>query len=392
MSAPVEGLETVLRPFGASTMLPGAAYTSDAVLAWERRHLFAGSWLCLGRTAELADGVTQRAVMAGDLSVLLTFPGGREFESARDEQRGRTASSITDGPRAFANVCRHRAHEVVDPGAAHDRPALVCPYHGWSYELTGELKAAPRMGPDLARGELGLVGLPAHDWHGWTFVNATATARPFTEHLGSLDALVAPYRPEELVVKARHRYEVAANWKVVVENYHECYHCPQIHPALCAVSPPNSGDNYPADGAWVGGAMELREHAVTMSLDGSSRGIPIAGADPRTVRYLGLFPNLLLSLHPDYVLTHVLEPLAPARTRITCEWLFPAAVADPTYAVEFWDLTNRQDWAACESVQRGVSSPHYRPGPLAPNEDAVYDWITLIARAYHEGSRQPGFD
>src|SRR6185369_14732132 len=96
MSAPVEGLETVLRPFGASTMLPGAAYTSDAVLAWERRHLFAGSWLCLGRTAELADGVTQRAVMAGDLSVLLTFPGGRAFESARDEQRGRTASSITD--------------------------------------------------------------------------------------------------------------------------------------------------------------------------------------------------------------------------------------------------------------------------------------------------------
>jgi Rieske 2Fe-2S family protein len=284
-------------------------------------------------------------------------------------------------------VCRHRAHEVVDPGAAHDRPALVCPYHGWSYELTGELKAAPRMGPDLARRELGLVGLPAHDWHGWTFVNATATARPFDEHLGSLDALVTPYRPEELVVKARHRYEVAANWKVAVENYHECYHCPQIHPELCTVSPPNSGDNYRADGAWVGGTMELREHAVTMSLDGSSRGIPIAGADPRTVRYFGLFPNLLLSLHPDYVMTHVLEPLAPARTRITCEWLFPAAVADPTYAVEFWDRTNRQDWAACESVQRGVSSPHYRPGPLAPNEDAVYDWITLIARAYREGSR-----
>src|SRR5204863_355080 len=80
-----------------------------------------------------------------------------------------------------------------------------------------------------------------------------------------------------------------------------------------------------------------------------------------------------------YVLTHRLTPLAPDRTRVRCEWLVPDGVADAGYAVEFWDITNREDWAACESVQRGLSSPHFRPGPLAPGEDAVYQWMTLIA-------------
>ena len=126
-----------------------------------------------------------------------------------------------------------------------------------------------------------------------------------------------------------------------------------------------------------------------MSLDGASHGVPLPDVDPRLVRYLGLFPNLLVSLHPDYVLTHRLEPLAPDRTRVECEWLFPAEVTDPAYAVDFWDVTNRQDWAACESVQRGVSSPHFVPGPLAPNENAVYDWVTMVARAYRRPVDRP---
>jgi Rieske 2Fe-2S family protein len=121
-----------------------------------------------------------------------------------------------------------------------------------------------------------------------------------------------------------------------------------------------------------------------MSLDGRSRGAFIEGATRRTVRYVGLFPNLLISAHPDYVMTHRLEPLAPDLTRVECTWYFPDGIADPTYAVDFWDITNREDWAACESVQRGLSSPHFRPGPLAGNEDAVYQWMTLIGRAYQD--------
>ncbi|MDG4821573.1 aromatic ring-hydroxylating dioxygenase subunit alpha [Asanoa sp. WMMD1127] len=345
-------------------MLPAVAYLSDDVLAWERRHLFAGSWVALGRTTALAAPGNQRAVTVGDVGVLLTFDGG--------------------GPRAFANVCRHRGHELLAAGETADRPAVLCPYHGWSYALDGHVRTAPRMGPSFDADAYGLVELPAVDWHGWLFVNATGTARPFTEHVGAMARHVAPYRPEALVGKARHEYEAAANWKLLVENYHECYHCPLIHPELCAVSPPSSGSNWREPGAWVGGSMDLRDHAETMSLDGRSHGVALAGVDPRLVRYLGLFPNLLVSLHPDYVMTHLLEPLSPQRTRVTCEWLFPDEVADPAYAVEFWDLTNRQDWAACESVQRGVSSPHFVPGPLAPNENAVYDWVSLVARVYRD--------
>ena len=226
------------------------------------------------------------------------------------------------------------------------------------------------------------MALPVEVWHGWLFVNADARGDSFASHLGSLDDLVAPYAPERLVRLAAHDYVVAANWKVATENYHECYHCPLIHPELCAVSPPTSGHNYDLPGAWVGGCMDLRDEADTMSLDGRSAGRPIEAADPRRVLYLGLLPNLLLSMHPDYVMTHRLEPLSPGLTRIECSWYFPDEGIDPSYAVDFWDRTNRQDWAACESVQRGISSPHFRPGPLAPNEDAVHQFVTTVARGY----------
>jgi glycine betaine catabolism A len=370
MSAPVDrdAIAAVLRPLGGARMPPAAAYTDPAVLAWERRHLFAGAWTCLGRVAELtAGGATQRALAVGDVGVVLTADGAGEV-------------------RAFANVCRHRGHELLPEGGSASRPAVVCPYHGWAYRLDGRLATAPGMsGPaGFSPGQFGLVELPATVWHGWVFVNALGTAPPWPAYLGALAPLLAPYRPERLRTAATHRYEVAANWKVIVENYQECYHCPLIHPELCRVSPPASGENWALPGAWVGGAMDLREHAETMSLDGRGAGTGIDGAPRGTVRYVALFPNLLISAHPDYVMTHRLVPLATDRTFIECAWLVPEGVADASHAVDFWDITNRQDWAACESVQRGLASPHFRPGPLAPNEDAVHQWVRLMASAYHD--------
>jgi Rieske 2Fe-2S family protein len=128
--------------------------------------------------------------------------------------------------------------------------------------------------------------------------------------------------------------------------------------------------------------MELAPDAVTMSLSGASAGVPIEGVNPREVIYLGLFPNLLISVHPDYMMTHRFVALAPDRTWIECSWFFPSADVDPAYAVDFWDLTNRQDWGACESVQRGLASPHFSPGPLAPSEDAVHQFVTMVGRGY----------
>jgi Rieske 2Fe-2S family protein len=207
--------------------------------------------------------------------------------------------------------------------------------------------------------------------------------------------LIRNYGCAELVAGARHDYEISANWKILAENYHECYHCSSIHPELCEVSPPNSGgDNLEPEGAWIGGPVDLFEGVETMSLDGKSHApmLPnLAAGQDRTVHYFQLFPNLLISPHPDYVMTHRLTPLAPNRTAVECEWLFSKEAVgredfDPSYARDFWDITNRQDWHACESVQRGISSRGYRRGPLSPREDAVYQLITMVANGYLEGS------
>jgi glycine betaine catabolism A len=367
-------LAASLREFGgASRMLPREAYTSERVLAFELERLFAGSWVCVARAGDLSEPGDQVAARIGEVGVLVV----------RDRDRVL---------RAFANLCRHRGHELLPSGGQASARSLVCPYHGWSYRLDGSLRAAPGMreAPGFEPAEHGLVELPLEVWHGFVMVNASGDAPPLRRHLGAIDELVAPYRPERLVAMASHEYHPGANWKVLCENYHECYHCPRIHPELCRVSPPTSGHNYDRAGAWVGGSMDLREGAATMSLDGQSAGVAIEGLEGarlRTVEYLHLLPNLLLSLHPDYLMTHRIEPLGPARSRIVCTWYFPPEAAerpgfDPAYAVDFWDRTNRQDWAACESVQRGMANPHYRPGPLAPGEDAVYRFETLIARAY----------
>jgi glycine betaine catabolism A len=385
-----DGLARALEPFGRSRMLPAAAYTSPEVLAWERRNLFAGTWTCVGRETDLrsgADGeaVSRRAVAVGDVSVLLTWDAG---------DPGADGAPVL---RAFANTCRHRGHELMpadgSQGPLGDRPTIVCPYHAWSYKLSGELRAAPGFHEveGFDRDEHALVGLPVERWHGWVFVHALRTLEqgppvPFAEHVGTLEKIIGPYAPERLALADRHSYEVAANWKVIVENYHECYHCPLIHPELCQVSPPSSGENYDMPGAWVGGSMDLRDGMASMSLTGEAAGAPIPGVDPLRVEYVQLWPNLLLSPHPDYVMVHRLVPIAPDRTWVECSWYGvdpgDGTAPDVSGGVDFWDLTNKQDWSACESVQRGLSSPHFKPGPFAPAEDAVHAFVGMVGRAY----------
>lgn len=354
-------------------MLPAAAYTEPAVFTWEQRHIFGRGWVCAGRSDQVPGPGDQRAETMGAGSVLLV--------------RGE------DGVlRAFANTCRHRGHELLPCGTATQQKVIICPYHSWTYSLNGRLRAAAgfKGQPEFVPDDWGLAELPVTEWHGLVFVDSSGCAGPLGDSLGLLAQLVAPYEPERLVVAGQHDYEVAANWKILTENYHECYHCPTIHPELCRVSPPKSGLNLAAPGTWVGGWMDLRDGMATMSLDGASHGLPLRGLDAeqlRKVLYVGIFPNLLLSLHPDYVMAHRLAPVAADRTRIECSWAFaPESLAqpgfDPGYAVEFWDITNRQDWRACESVQRGIASPHATPGPLSPEEGAVYAFVTMVARGY----------
>ena len=377
-------LAVVLRPVAEARTLPGSAYASAEVFDWERRHFLDGSWVCVGRAADLAAPGQQRAVPVGTTSVLLVRDGAGVL-------------------RGFFNACRHRGHELLPPGSARRARGIRCPYHDWVYRLSGECRATPRFGKSsgagIDRDEFGLIEARVADWHGWLFANVSGDAPPLAEHLGNADVVVTDHRPERLVLGARHDYQVAANWKIVVENYLECYHCASIHPELCEVTPPDSGRGYPVepDGAWVGGPLRLAAHAETMSMTGRSRGIPIPGLPParrREVGYAALLPSLLVSPHPDYLMTHRLEPLAADRTRVECSWYFPPETAglpgfDPAYATDFWDLVNRQDWAACESVQRNAGSPGWRQGPFSPWETDVHAVMAAVARGYTTGRLGP---
>jgi glycine betaine catabolism A len=369
-------LETSVRPPGRT--LPAAAYVDPGVFAWERTRFFEGSWYCLGRSADLPGPGDRRAVQVGTEAVLLV--------------RGK------DGElRGFFNTCRHRGHELVACGApVATGKAITCPYHSWTYGLDGRFRVAPAFGdrgPDKDDPANSLVDARVEEWGGWIFADVSGQAPPLAEHLGNLVETMEPYEPSRLVVGESHDYVIDANWKLISENYHECYHCSTIHPELCQVTPPDSGVAFEGTGLVVGGSMDLMDHAQTMSLTGESRGVTLRGLDEvrrRQVLYLHVFPNLLLSPHPDYVMTHRLEPLAEGRTRIECQWLFPPEAFerddfDPSYAVEFWDLTNRQDWSACEGVQRGAAGRGYRQGPLSDAEANVWQFVSLVAQSYLAG-------
>jgi Rieske 2Fe-2S family protein len=376
-------LRSVLAPsLGQSRTLPAEAYLSPEVFAWETDRFFRGGWVCVGRADALREPGDQTAIRVGDEGLLLVRDAGGRL-------------------RGFSNTCRHRGHELLEPGTTRNLRAIKCPYHAWVFGLDGELRGAPRFGdvPGFEKAEFPLIGARVDEWNGWMFVNASGDADAIATYVGNLDALVAPWEIGRMFVGETHDYVIQANWKTITENYHECYHCPSIHPALCDVTPVDSGENFPHDGMWVGGSMELKDFAATMSLTGESNGVRIRGLSDRQARevyYFGLFPNLLISLHPDYVMAHRFEPLGPTETRVECQWLFPPEARDragfsPAYASEFWDITNREDWNACESVTRGLRSGGYRQGPFAWSEDEVHSFMAMVARGYLDGrtSRPP---
>ena len=377
-AAPIDRalLEPSLADFRESYTLPGIAYTSPELFAWEMRNLFDASWVCLGRTEGLLAPGSRKAVRAGQGSILLT----------RDE------SGKLHG---LHNICRHRGHELLPVGASAEGALIECPYHGWTYRADGSLKSAPRLGyrPGFAVQEHGLLPVRTEEWGGWLFANVSGDAGSLEEHVGNLAQIMSAWTPDDLVEVSKMDYVVDANWKLVHENYQECYHCSEIHPELCRVSPPTSGTNIDATGLWIGGWMSLVDGAETMSLDGHG-GAPLlpglSAQDRRRVYYFALFPNLLISPHPDFVLSHRIEPLSPTQTRVECRTLFQRSAVeangfDGGYASAFWDVTNRQDWAAIESIQRSAASPAFRPGPISEMEEAVYQFFNMVAASYVAG-------
>ncbi len=362
-------------PDGAAT-LPAEFYVAEARFRHEMDRLFAARWLCAGRVEQVeAPGQFFVRDLLGE-SVIVT----------------RTATAEV---QAFYNVCRHRGTKLCAEAQGRFPGTIQCPYHAWTYALDGRLLGAPHMEevPRFEKADYPLHRVHAGVWDGHIFITLAKAPPPLAGQLADLPAKFSSWRMQDLRLGHRIVYDVRANWKLIVQNYNECLHCPNLHPALNRISHYLSGENEPLHASYMGGRMDLRPGMATMSMDGSCPRafLPdLTEAERRGVYYYAIFPNMLLSLHPDYMMVHTLWPLAPDRTINICEWHFhPAELARPGFdardVIEFWDLTNRQDWRVCELSQAGISSRAYVPGPYSNREDLLYAFDRMIVSLHESG-------
>jgi glycine betaine catabolism A len=347
-------------------------YLGAAVWTRECERIFGRAWCAVGRTEDVAaPGAYLRVEVAGE-SIVVTRDADGELH-------------------AFYNVCRHRGAELVDSCAdacGTFGSAIRCPYHSWTYALDGRLRRAPFLDAvsDADASAFALAPVPVDTWGGFVFVHPDESpAATLLEQLGDVAGRVTRYPLAEVRRGARTVYEVAANWKVLVENYNECYHCGPVHPELCDLVP--SFRRAGGDGLEWERGIPHRDGAYTFTTSGTTTRLPFPDLDDdERVRHKGelAFPNLLLSLSCDHVASFVLTPRGAGHTTIEFDLLFhPDAIADPGFdpsdAFDFWDLVNRQDWAICESVQRGMASRGFTQGWFAPMEDPSLD-----LRAWYE--------
>jgi Rieske 2Fe-2S family protein len=382
-----------------SKTLPQRYFTSAEVLQEELGKIFARNWVLVGHQSQLAS--------PGDYIVQQV--NGESLIFVRDK-----GAAI----HAFFNVCRHRGTRLIESEGGKCA-AIQCPYHAWTYALDGKLIGAPHMDevPGFDKNDYGLRPANAGIWEGFVFVNvgernkANRQSDSATEGVDRLADWFAPltgkfsqWNLPNLVSAKRIEYDVRANWKLIFENYSECYHCPGVHPGLSKLSPYDSAENDLSEGAFLGGFMKINSgKSLTMSGNACAIGIVDSAPDPdhnhthdrgkndqdqdqdqdhedgRHVYYYSIFPNMLLSMHPDYVMVHQLSPQAPDRTLIYCDWFFhPEAAAqknfNPNDAIEFWDMTNKQDWHVCELSQQGIQSRVYEPGPYSSRESIPAAW------------------
>lgn len=350
--------------------LSKAAYFDDAFFAREREAIFWNQWFLAARAEQFpVIGAFREVDVAGESIVIV---------------RGR------NGLAAHLNLCRHRGSRLVC-GDGVLRGAIVCPYHAWSYAHDGRLIAAPfvdRAALPADAGRLHPVGVA--EWGGFVFVHLAPDAArdaglTLEAQLGTVRERVARYPLAELRTAQSLTYEVAANWKVLLENYNECYHCAGVHPELCRIVPAfKHAGGMGLD--WENGIPHA-PGAVTFTRDGTTTRAAFPGLDEyERVRHKGelIYPNLMLSLSADHVAAFRLLPHGPSHTTVVCDFLFhPREMAQPNFdpgdAVEFWDLVNRQDWRICEGVQAGMRSRAFRFGYYAPMEDASLDIRRYLA-------------
>lgn len=343
---PLERLEAALP---AAWFHDPAHHERELEAFWYRR------WVAVAREEEIAARGDWKTVTLGTQSLLLLK--GEEGEL-----------------RAFHNVCRHRGSILCAGEQGHfERGRIVCPYHAWTYGLSGELTATPRRmeTPDFDRKAFPLYAVPVRTWGGFVFVCIDGEP-PFEPPAGLENYGFAGLRIGRRIVA-----DVKANWKLLCENFSECFHCPPVHPELCRIV-----TAYRQAGAWglhekYTTGPEYKPDATTLTLDGTSRLPPFRGlteAERKTLYRAEMHPpNLFLNVHPDYVNAHMMFPTGPESVRLVYDWLFeaerlPLSEEDLAHYVALWDVTNRQDARNCEWQQRGLRARPFEHGWYVPQE------------------------
>jgi Rieske 2Fe-2S family protein len=365
-------LASIRRPYRSAHLLPGRVFHDPAVLAWEMEHFFAKDWLVVGRAEQAPESGSYFLVdVAGENIVLVR---GRDGEL-----------------RAFYNVCRHRGTAVAEEPCGKV-VRFQCPYHAWIYDLDGSLVRARHLEDleDFDVKDFGLVPVRVAVWQGWVFLCLSDETPPLEEFLGDWIEHHAERDMTGLRRAGRLEYDVKANWKVIAENYSECYHCPGVHPLLNRLTPYDLGGDWFPTGPWKGGWMPLDEGYDTMSMDGSRNGRPLlpftTPEDDRKILYHILWPNLIMSIHPDYVLTHHAWPIEPGLSKVHCDLYVTeetlAAGFSVSDALEFWNLTNEQDYRVCEMQQVGTASRSFTAGRYSNQEASVHAFDLMVADRY----------
>ncbi|MGM0931687.1 MAG: aromatic ring-hydroxylating oxygenase subunit alpha [Actinomycetota bacterium] len=354
--------------------LPGNTYVDAEIFKTEQERIFEQMWFCAVRSEDLAKPGAYKTVQIGRESVIVT--------------RNRKGAV-----RAYYNICRHRGVKLCLEESGEAGRSFQCPYHAWTYDFDGKLIAAPNLTkmPDIDRDKYGLVNVAVSEYLGYIWLSLADEPPSFEEdvvgaieeRLGDVQA-VESYDIANLSLGRRITYDVKANWKLIIENFMECYHCATIHPELTEVLP-EFADGLAAQ-YFVGHGAAFGDEIKGFTIDGSEGVDRIPGVgDDQDRRYYAITikPTVFVNLVPDHVIIHRMFPMAADRTIVECDWLYLPSVVesgkDLTASVELFHRVNQQDFDACERCQPAMGSKVYaKGGVLVPSEHhigAFHHWV-----------------
>ena len=344
-----------------------AHHERELEVFWYRR------WVAVAREEEIPSSGDWRAVRIGTQGLVVLRDEGGEI-------------------RAVHNTCRHRGSILcAKEQGRFERNRIVCPYHAWTYDLRGHLIATPRRmeTPDFDLAAFPLYAVAVERWGGFVFVCLDGRP-PFEPPAG-----LGNYRLADLRIGKRIVADVQANWKLLCENFSECFHCPPVHPELVRIV-----TAYKEAGAWglhedFSSRAEYKPGATTLTLDGTSRCPPFRGLTENEKKTLYRaemhLPNLFLNVQPDYINSHLMFPTGPESVRIVYDWLFeperlPLAPADLEHYVALWDVTNKQDARNCEWQQEGLRSRAFEHGWYVPQEFDAHRFANWVRQGLGVGA------